>query len=424
MTQGGTRTTGKSGFDPYQKRLFAFLSVATFFEGYDFFAISQVLPHLRAEFELDHASASRLLGFVNVGTVLAYLLIGKADRIGRKRLLSITIVGYAIFTAMSGLAPNVYVFAACQLLARIFLIGEWATSMVVAAEEFPAARRGFVLGVVGAMAGLGSVLCVAVVPFLTSSFGWRSVYFAGVLPLFLLAYARRGLRETRRFTQLQEQGTNSGKLLILVRSHFFPLALKLGLIWFVTYIATQNAVSVWKDYAMTELLMSEKAAGATMTIAALVAMPVAFLAGPLIDRLGRRIGATFILMSTAIGVLGAYLLPPGAALTICLTLTVIGVSAVLTVLNAFTTELFPTELRGSAFALTNNLIGRTGYWLSPFMIGEIARETGWGPPLRWTALFPVLALVLIWLWLPETRGRELEEIAESAVDQPPCESAP
>jgi MFS transporter, putative metabolite:H+ symporter len=400
---------------PYQRRLLAFLSVATFFEGYDFFALTQVLPHLRAEFGLSHSAASVLLGVVNFGTVLAYLLVQRADRFGRKNVLTYTILGYASFSALSGFAPEVISFAIFQLLARIFLIGEWATSMVIAAEEVPSGRRGFALGLIGAMAGLGSVLCVIVVPPLTAHFGWRSVYFVGVLPLLLIAYARRGLAETSRFQALTTEGNpvtrTSADVGTLVRGPHFRLALQVGLIWFLTYIATQNAVSVWKDYAMTEMKMVEKAAGATMTIAALVAMAAAFFTGPMLDLLGRRPGTTLILTLTSLGIFGAYSFQPGPYLTFSLTLAVYGVSAVLTALNTLTTELFPTEIRGTAFALANNIIGRTGYWISPFLVGYFADTHGWSAPIKVAATFPLVALCLVWLWLPETKGRELEDRA-------------
>lgn len=396
--------------DGYQKRLFVFLSVATFFEGYDFFALTQVLPHLRTDLALSHAEASRLLGFINVGTVLAYLLIGRADVWGRKKVLSVTIFGYTIFTALSGLAPNVYAFALFQMLARIFLIAEWATSMVIAAEEFPASRRGMVMGVIGAAAGLGSIVCVGVVPPLTQAFGWRSVYFVGVVPLLLMAFARRGLRETRRFTE-GNPDKKSSSFFAIWRSPFRFRVLQLGAIWFLTYLATQNAISVWKDYALTELGLPESRASLAMMIAALVAMPMVFFSGKLIDLIGRRLGAAVILLSTSAGVLGSYTLTNFWLLTISLTFAVVGVSAVLTVLNAFTTELFPTELRSNAFAWSNNILGRVGYWLSPFVIGEIAQETGWGPPLRFTAIFPIFALILVLWLLPETRGKELEDSA-------------
>jgi putative MFS transporter len=399
-----------SQFDGYQKRLFAFLSVACFFEGYDFFALTQVLPHLRTEWALDKQEASFLLGFINVGTVLAYLLVRRADRWGRRRVLTITIVGYTLMTGLSGLSVNVWMFAICQMIARIFLIGEWATSMVIAAEEFPAERRGTVLGVISASAGLGSVLCAGVVPALSAAFSWRAVYFVGVLPLVIMAFARRSLRETRRFAE-QEKTAVPGSLFAIWRTPYRRRVLELGAIWFLIYIATQNAVSVWKDYALTELRWAEPLAAKAMVFAALVSMPMVFFAGKLLDLIGRRAGAAVILLSTALGVGGSYTLESFWPLTVCLTLAVMGINAVLTVLNAFTTELFPTAYRASAFAWSNNLIGRIGYWLSPFVIGHIALTTGWGPPLRVTAIFPVFALILILWLLPETRLRELEETA-------------
>jgi putative MFS transporter len=91
----------------------------------------------------------------------------------------------------------------------------------------------------------------------------------------------------------------------------------------------------------------------------------------------------------------------------------IGLNTSLTLLNTLTTELFPTALRGAAFAWSNNLIGRIGYVLSPFAIGVLAEQLGWGAVLRSTAVFPCIACLLIWVCLPETRGRELEVTAES-----------
>jgi putative MFS transporter len=237
------------------------------------------------------------------------------------------------------------------------------------------------------------------------------VYLASVVPLLFLAWARRSLREPPRFARLLEEGAPARRapLLALLRGPRKKLVLQLGVVWFFLYIATQNAVSVWKDYAMTELSLPEKTAGLLMTVAALVSMPLVFFSGKLLDALGRRWGATVIFGLTSLGVLGSYLFRSPALLGLSLTLAVFGVSAVLTVMNAFTTELFPTEERGSAFALGNNLLGRVGYVLSPLLVGELARSTGWGPPLRVTALSPLLALLLLWLWFPETSGRAVDD---------------
>ncbi len=412
MSESGADPAGAAAarLTPYQRRLFAFLSVATFFEGYDFFALTQVLPSIRAEFALDRAGAGLLFGVINSGTVLAYLLVSKADRWGRRRVLSLTILGYALFTLLSGLAPNVWSFALFQLAGRVFLIGEWATSMVVAAEEYPAERRGMVIGVVSAINGLGAVVCAGAVPLLTHAFGWRSVYFVGVVPLLLLAWARRGLRETARF-EAQTSVEARRPLTAIWHTPHRRRVLELGAIWFLTYVCTQNGVSFWKDYALGELGLSDHAAAGVIQIAALVSMPLVFFVGKFCDVAGRRTGAVVVYLAVVLGVLGSYAVPPGPLLVVSMILAVFGVSAVLTVLNTFTAELFPTALRGDAFMWSNNLIGRIGYVLSPVVIGALG-ESGWGPVLRVSVVFPALALILVLWLLPETKGRELEHTAD------------
>ena len=177
----------KTKFTPYQKRLFVFLSVATFFEGYDFLALAQILPNLRSDFGLSAFDAGLLFAFVNFGTIVAWLLIRRADQWGRRNVMMITIVGYTVFTFLSGLAWDVWSFAVFQFIARIFLIGEWATSMVYASEEYPSDRRGTVIGVLQAFSSPGAIFCAGVTLFLLSTaYGWRTVYLVGVLPLVIL----------------------------------------------------------------------------------------------------------------------------------------------------------------------------------------------------------------------------------------------
>jgi putative MFS transporter len=86
-----------------------------------------------------------------------------------------------------------------------------------------------------------------------------------------------------------------------------------------------------------------------------------------------------------------------------------GITAVGVVLGAYTAELFPTHVRGDAFGWSNQLLGRLAPIMAPVAVGFGAERIGWGRSVSLTALFPCLALALILLLLPETRGRELEE---------------
>jgi MFS transporter, putative metabolite:H+ symporter len=403
-----------SPFTSYQKRLFVFLSVANFFEGYDFFAITQLLPSLRESFGISLREETWLVTLINFGTILAFLLVRRADRWGRKRVLSVTIAGYAAFTFLSAWATNAVMFGALQMVARIFLIGEWATSMVVAAEEYPAERRGTVIGVVSAAGGFGSIVCAGVVPLLLkTSLGWRSVYLIGVVPLVLMMFARRGLRETKRFSEAAPASSGGPPLWAVLQGPHRRRVLELGAIWFLSYVCTNNAVTFWKDFALQERGLSHGQVGLIMTVAALVSMPLVFFAGRMLDAIGRKRGAAIIYAATILGVMGGYTVRGVVPLMLSMTVGIFGINAVLTVLNTFMTELFPTDVRGSAVALSNNIIGRIGYVFSPLLLGELVDQYGLGTPLRASVVFPLLALLLIFWLLPETNRRELEETSRA-----------
>lgn len=403
----------KTKFTPYQKRLFVFLSVATFFEGYDFLALAQILPNLRADFGLSAFDAGLLFAFVNFGTIVAWLLIRRADQWGRRNVMMITIVGYTVFTFLSGLAWDVWSFAVFQFIARIFLIGEWATSMVYASEEYPSDRRGTVIGVLQAFSSLGAIFCAGITPFLLSSaYGWRTVYLVGVLPLIILAFARRNLKETQRFIDMKAEGKqSSGDFFAIVKGPHRKRVFQLASIWFITYACSHTAISFWKDFAVNERGFSDGDVALALTVASLVSMPMVFFSGKMLDVIGRKKGATVIFVLTSGGVFFAYTLQGHYPLMVALIFAIFGVSAVLPALNTFTTELFPTEIRSDAFAWTNNLIGRIGYVISPIFIGWAAEQWSWGAAIRPTALFPLVALALIWWLLPETKGKDLDETA-------------
>ncbi len=393
----------------YQKKLMVFLSVATFFEGFDFFALAQLLPQLRATFALSEQGAGLLVGAINVGPMLAYLLVRQADQWGRRPVLTLTIAGYTLFTLLSAFAWSAWSFAGFQLLARIFLIGEWAVAMVFAAEEYPADRRGLVIGVIQACSSLGGVVCAGAVPLLLRTpLGWRSVFLVGGVPLVIVALARRGIQETARFRS-RPAVTGAGPGLTRIwRTPWRGRVLLLAAIWGLTYACTTSAVLFWKEFVVRERGFTDAQVGASMTIAALAAMPLLFAVGRALDVLGRRVGAAAIFVLATLAVLGAYNFESRGALTASLALGIFGTSAILPVLNAYTTELFPTELRSDAFAWANNLLGRLGAALAPLAIGSAAGVYGWGAAVSATCLGPMLALGLILWRLPETRGLELE----------------
>ena len=404
---------GEDKLTSYQKRLFLFLSVATFFEGYDFFVLAQILPNIREDFGLSRDEAGYLVGAINLGTLMAFWLVRKADVWGRRRVLTVTIVGYTIFTFISGFATNIYVFALAQMLGRMFLLGEWAVSMVIAAEEFPAKKRGMVIGVIQAFSALGSIVCAGAMPILVrTEYGWRSAYLIAIVPLAILAFLRRGMKETKRFEEMKASGEKSPGLFGIWKTPYRKRVLILALIWFVAYIPSQNAITFWKEFALNERGMTDVDAAKAITIAAVVAMPVIFASGKFIDMVGRRMGAVVVFTIGGLGVVGCYMLEGFWPLTFSLIFGIFAASGYLPILNSYNTELFPTAHRAAAFAWANNILGRLSYVSGPIVVGLIAQEVGgFGPVVASTAVCYIIVIFLVLGLLPETKGRELEDTA-------------
>jgi putative MFS transporter len=328
-------------------------------------------------------------------------------------MLLVSLAGYSLASLATALAPTLWLFALFQLVGRIFLIAGLALAMIYAAEEFPAERRGLAIGLVQASSGLGSVTCAGLVPLLSRlPLGWRGVFLFGVLPMGLLVFAGR-LRETERFEAEAARRTRAP----LPRGHIFSTpyrrrVFEIALIWALTYMCTQTSITFWKEFAVSERGFTEEAVGRTLALAAVLAMPLVFAVGKILDRLGRRPAAVLAFGSTILGVYAAYVLHDARALLGALAVGIFGINSVLPVLNAYTTELFPTELRSDAFAWANNLLGRSTYVLAPWLVGIAAGALGWSRAVSLTTLCALAALVLLWWRLPETKGQELEQTAQ------------
>ena len=398
----------------YQRKLIVFLSVATFFEGFDFMLLSQVLPQLEEDFNLSFSSSSTMVSIINIGTILAFFLIRKADIWGRKKVLNITIIGYTICTGLSAFAQTAVQFTVLQLIARLFLIAEWGTAMVYAAEDFPAQKRGMVIGIIQGFASLGSIVCAGVAPlFLSSEFGWRSLYLFGIAPLILIAFARRNIEESTRF--VHSSTSQRVSLFALLKGPYRNRLLLVGGVWSLSYLGFSNAVTFWKYFAMNHRGWDDAQVGTALTIAAIGSMPLVFGSGAILDTLGRKWGGMLIYFLGCLGVCGAFLFHDRIALQISLVFAIFGVSGFLPVLNSFGTELFPTKIRSEAYAWGNNILGRVGYVLAPMLIAWLSpikvydEPIGMGKAMASMTIFPMIAIVVIFLYFPETKKLDIDD---------------
>ena len=128
-----------------------------------------------------------------------------ADRIGRKKTLMMSILTYSIATGLCGFAQNVTQLAIFRVIVGFGVGGEWGTGAALVSETWPTRFRAKVLGVVQSGFAAGYLIGAAIAAIIMPHYGWRWVFFVGVLPAFLTLWIRSGIEETDQFREMQRQ---------------------------------------------------------------------------------------------------------------------------------------------------------------------------------------------------------------------------
>lgn len=402
--------------EPRHRVLLGLLGTATLFEGYDRFIVTLALPYIARDLGAAEGVLGWALSAIRAGALVAIVLGLLADRVGRRRILLVTVLGYTIATGLTGLSRGMVDFVLLQLIAVAFLNTELSLAQVVIAEEFPARARGMGQGLLGAAAAVGAGLAAMLFPLIApTALGWRGLYLIGIVPLLVVGWLRRSLPETTRWSRLDPSARRAaGVLAVMAPAHrrrFIVLMLLAA-----GSIAAFGAAYAFASYRATTTFGWSPARVSTMV---LVGGGLGFwgwiLFGRFSDASGRRVAGGVALLGLGAAIVcfysTTYLFAAFAALVFFEAGTTIAV-------NALSTEVFPTALRATARAWIANA-GVFGGMLGLGAVGLLSgRLDGYGNVIALLGLLP-FALAPLMLVLPETRGRELEAASGEVVEAPP-----
>src|SRR5262249_38358366 len=121
-----------------------------------------------------------------------------ADYIGRVRTLALSILIYSVFTALQGVAQDVWQLGIFRFIAGLGTGGEVMMAIPLVAEAFAETQRAKILGFMMTGGGFGQIFAAQIYGVL-GPYGWRWVFYAGVAPALLLFFIRRGMVEPERF---------------------------------------------------------------------------------------------------------------------------------------------------------------------------------------------------------------------------------
>ncbi len=382
--------------------------------------LTNVLTFASADLGTGSAGEQSLVFVVTrVGTVLTIVVMATADRIGRRRVAIWSAVAAALITVACALAPSLWVLTALQTVSRNLAIAAMLAADTLSVEEVPAGSRAAAQGLGALSYGLGAGTVVLSLPLADlGPAGWRLVFAVALLTLPLIWIAARNLPESARFLALAEPGsgpepgrgaTGNRRPRVMLRR-----LVLVGALFFLVNMIVAPSSQLQNDYLRADRGFD----GARITLFVVLTGVPGFIGiligGRWADRRGRRGVILTGLISAAIFTAGFFRFsgaPMWASATLGAVLATVSVPA----MGVLAPELFPTARRGAARG-TLNAVATGGSVVGLLAAGAMVDRLGYGTAFTLLALAPLTA-ALVSLAVPETAGRELEDLNERRPDR-------
>jgi MFS family permease len=377
-------------------------------DGFDLLIVSFMLTAVSADLGFTNTQAGSIITWTLMGAVAGGVIFGSAsDHLGRIRVLTWTILIFAVFTGLCGLARGYWDMVAYRTMAGLGLGGEFGIGMALAAEAWPASKRARVSSYVGLGWNAGVLLAALLTPVLLPIVGWRGMFFLGLLPAVVAFVVRHTLDEPEIFVQKHAvKKENSFRLLVkdrMTRKTTLGIAILCAvqifgyygiMIWMPSYLARSHGFSLTKSGLWT-----------SFTVLGMVLGQLTF--GQLADRVGRR--PTLILFQFGAMVMVFLYSRVSAPDTILWVGAIMGffVNGWMCGLGALMSEAYPTAARATAQNVLFNF-GRAVGGIGPLAVGALATKYSYKAAIGLLASIYVLAIVATVLLIPELKGKELD----------------
>jgi MFS family permease len=381
-------------------------------DAFDVMLYALVLAAIIAELGMSKETAGALGSVTLLASAAGGVIFGVvADRFGRTRALIASVLIYSVFTAACGFAQTVAQLAVFRIFLGLGMGGEWASGAALVSETWPAEHRGKALGFMQSAWAIGYGAAAVVTAVVMPVWGWRGVFFVGVLPAFFTLWVRRNVeepeiwRESRKVPVASRRGFGE-----IFRAPMRPLTVAVTVMNAFTMFAWWG-FNLWLPGYLS-LPTTEGGVGlSTTTMSSFVfVMQIGMFFGYVTfgfvsDRIGRKktyIG--YLVIAAVLLFLYASIREPVVLLALGPFVAFFG-TGYFSGFGAVTAEIYPTAIRATAQGFTYN-IGRVVSAAAPWTVGSLAQTEGFGLALSVCSLAFLLAAAT-WAWIPETRGRQL-----------------
>jgi MFS family permease len=394
---------------PDARRALAAATLAWMLDAFDVMLFSLVLPALSADLSLTNAEGGLLGSVMLIAAAAGGVGFGRiADRYGRVRALMLSVALYSVFTFLCGFANGLVMFALFRVFLGFGMGGVWSSGASLVSETWPAEHRGKALGLMQSGWAIGYAAAVLVAGAVQPRFGWRAVFFIGILPALFAIWVQRRVKEPAIWRERAR--VPAARKASIFESGIAKLTIVLTLMNMCTLFGWWG-FNLWlPSFLKSSPAQGGAGLGAAATTGFLFVMQAGMWVGYvsygfISDRIGRKKSYVAYLLAAAV-LLAIYvsIRNPTALLVLgpCVAFTATGYFSGF---GAVTAEVYPTAVRATAQGFTYN-VGRLASAAAPYLVGSLADTHGFGAALLvCSAAFIVAAI--FWIWIPETRGRVL-----------------
>jgi benzoate transport len=377
-------------------------------DGFDLLILGFMLKSITTDLSLTPAQGASLVTATLIGAVIGGVVFGMlSDRIGRIRVLTYTIVVFAVFTGLCGLAQGYYDLLFYRTIAGLGLGGEFGIGMALVAESWPSSMRARVSSYVGLGWQLGVLAAAVVTPMLLPVIGWRGMFMLGIFPAVAAYFIRKTLHEPEVFVKKSKEHAKESALHLLV-NNVETTKLSLGMI---VLTSVQNfgyyGVMIWLPSYLSSRFGFALTQSAVWTMVTIAGMAVGiFTFGHIADRIGRRPAFFTYMVGAAIMVVVYSRLTDPMALLVAGAVMGFFVNGMLGGYGALMSELYPTAARATAQNVLFN-IGRAVGGFGPVVVGYVASVYSFETAIALLATLYLLDVVAMYFLIPERRGAAL-----------------
>jgi MFS family permease len=375
----------------------------------DFLLFSFAVIPIREEFHLANGTMGALTSVALIAGAAGGMAFGRlADRLGRVRALSLSILLYSAATAGLATSAALWQLVAWRIAVGLGMGGEWSCGSVLVAETWPAEHRGKAMGLMQSGWAIGAMIAAGTSALILGRYGWRVLFLIGALPAIAAFFIRRSVEEP---TVWRDRPREASRWSEMFSSAFLRRTVIATLLSSSVLVAYWGVTSWLPAFLATPI--AKGGAGLTVTTSAkwLIALQAgAFFGyisfGWIADRIGRRPAFTFFMIAATLMVplFAFYARTPMMLLTLG---PLLGFFAhgYFSLFGAMLAELFPTRIRAGAQGFCYNG-GRLASAAAPLLIGKASQTFSFALVITCAAFFFALGGILVWL-LPETKGAEL-----------------